>query len=78
MHAAVCSKCGKSCEVPFQPRGDKPIFCQDCFVRPARSDNRGPSQPSQLPQIKEQLDSINAKLDKILGKLTADSDAGAR
>lgn len=31
MHPAVCSKCGKDCEVPFRPTGDKPIFCNDCF-----------------------------------------------
>lgn len=28
---AVCSKCGKDCEVPFKPTGSRPIFCRDCF-----------------------------------------------
>ena len=31
MHRAVCSECGKDCEVPFKPTGDKPVFCSDCF-----------------------------------------------
>ena len=31
MHRAVCSACGKDCEVPFRPTGDKPIYCNDCF-----------------------------------------------
>lgn len=31
MHRAVCSECGKNCEVPFRPTGDKPVFCSDCF-----------------------------------------------
>jgi len=31
MHKAVCSECGASCEVPFRPTGDKPIYCNDCF-----------------------------------------------
>ena len=31
MHRATCSECGKGCEVPFRPSGDKPIFCSDCF-----------------------------------------------
>ena len=31
MHKAVCDECGKSCEVPFKPSGDKPIYCSDCF-----------------------------------------------
>lgn len=31
MHKVVCSECGKDCEVPFKPTGDKPVFCNDCF-----------------------------------------------
>lgn len=31
MHKATCSDCGKICEVPFRPTGDKPVFCKDCF-----------------------------------------------
>lgn len=31
MHTAVCSSCGKEAQVPFVPRGDKPVFCSDCF-----------------------------------------------
>ena len=38
MFPATCAECGKSTEVPFQPRGDKPVYCSDCFrkVRPSR------------------------------------------
>lgn len=32
MHSAICSSCGKSCEVPFRPTGDKPVYCRDCFA----------------------------------------------
>ena len=31
MFDAVCSECGKSCRVPFEPRGDRPLYCSDCF-----------------------------------------------
>jgi CxxC-x17-CxxC domain-containing protein len=31
MFPAVCSSCGKDTQVPFQPRGDKPVYCSDCF-----------------------------------------------
>ncbi len=31
MHRAICSECGKDCEVPFKPTGDKPVYCSDCF-----------------------------------------------
>jgi CxxC-x17-CxxC domain-containing protein len=31
MFTAVCAQCGKQAQVPFQPRGDKPVYCSDCF-----------------------------------------------
>src|SRR5882672_9183221 len=31
MYPATCSQCGKETQVPFQPRGDKPVYCSDCF-----------------------------------------------
>ncbi len=38
MFPATCAQCGKTTEVPFQPRGDKPVYCSDCYrkVRPGR------------------------------------------
>ena len=31
MFSATCSGCGREAKVPFQPRGDKPVYCSDCF-----------------------------------------------
>jgi CxxC-x17-CxxC domain-containing protein len=31
MFQATCSACGKVAEVPFKPRGDKPVYCRECF-----------------------------------------------
>jgi CxxC-x17-CxxC domain-containing protein len=28
---AVCSECGIQCEVPFQPKADKPVYCRKCW-----------------------------------------------
>ena len=39
MYPAVCAQCGKDTEVPFQPRGDRPVYCSDCF-RSQPSSNR--------------------------------------
>lgn len=27
----VCATCGKEATVPFEPRGDRPVQCADCF-----------------------------------------------
>ncbi len=31
MFTATCSQCGQEARVPFQPRGDKPVYCSSCF-----------------------------------------------
>ena len=33
MHPAVCADCGKDTTVPFQPRGDRPVYCSDCYSK---------------------------------------------
>jgi CxxC-x17-CxxC domain-containing protein len=41
MHRATCADCGRSCEVPFRPNGDKPVFCNDCFGGKKEGGDRG-------------------------------------
>ena len=31
MFSATCAQCGKEALVPFEPRGDKPVYCSDCY-----------------------------------------------
>ncbi|MEM2319869.1 MAG: CxxC-x17-CxxC domain-containing protein [Candidatus Bathyarchaeia archaeon] len=33
MHKAVCSDCGRECEVPFVPDPNRPVYCQECWVK---------------------------------------------
>ena len=28
---AVCAQCGRQTDLPFKPRGDRPVYCRDCF-----------------------------------------------
>ena len=60
MFKAVCDKCGKECEVPFRPTGDKPVYCSNCFDKGGNASSKGPDQ------VKQQLEALNNKLDKIL------------
>ena len=90
MHQAVCSNCGKSCEVPFRPTGDKPVYCRECFSakggapsgdRFQKKDRRdfAPSAPSRASsqsgsgndEIKKQLESVNAKLERLISAVQA-------
>jgi len=40
MYPAVCAQCGKQTEVPFQPRGDRPVYCSDCVRQQPASASR--------------------------------------
>ena len=31
MFPAVCDECGKETEVPFEPSGNRPVYCSDCY-----------------------------------------------
>lgn len=31
---AICSTCGRRCEVPFRPDGSRPVYCTECFGAP--------------------------------------------
>ncbi|MCK4437513.1 hypothetical protein KAV47_00440 [Candidatus Bathyarchaeota archaeon] len=33
MHKAICSDCGKECEVPFKPTEGRPVYCQECYAK---------------------------------------------
>jgi CxxC-x17-CxxC domain-containing protein len=36
MYEVTCAGCGGIARVPFQPRGDKPVYCSDCFRTSSR------------------------------------------
>ena len=33
MHPTVCAECGQATEVPFVPRGDRPVYCSACYSK---------------------------------------------
>jgi CxxC-x17-CxxC domain-containing protein len=37
MYPAICAQCGAETQVPFQPRGDRPVYCNDCFRKTSGS-----------------------------------------
>jgi CxxC-x17-CxxC domain-containing protein len=33
MYPVTCAQCNTQTEVPFQPRGDRPVLCRDCYTK---------------------------------------------
>jgi CxxC-x17-CxxC domain-containing protein len=44
MTQVVCANCGKNTEVPFVPRGDKPVYCSDCYSQMGAGHSSGRSR----------------------------------
>jgi CxxC-x17-CxxC domain-containing protein len=69
---ATCADCGDTCEVPFRPTGEKPVYCRACFgnAKAGATDYKDfkRSAPAE-DRSKEQFASINAKLDMIIKAL---------
>jgi len=36
MFKIKCSECGKEDEVPFEPSGDRPVYCKECYQKRRR------------------------------------------
>lgn len=33
MYDVICDECHRPTQVPFQPRGDRPVYCSECFSK---------------------------------------------
>jgi CxxC-x17-CxxC domain-containing protein len=33
MFKTKCSDCGNECEVPFEPKEGRPVYCRDCYQK---------------------------------------------
>ena len=40
MHSVICAECNQQTEVPFEPRGDRPVYCRACFSKRAPVQSR--------------------------------------
>lgn len=60
MHSAICASCGNKCEIPFLPKGGRPVYCDACFGKEAGIES------DRVDALKEQFDVLNQKLDKII------------
>ena len=85
MHRATCAECNKSCEVPFRPTGERPVYCSDCFEGNKGKSSRDSFSPREsfapaaapvqkldnrgIDDLKRQVGDIEKKIEKILSLL---------
>lgn len=79
MHKAICTECGNSCEVPFRPSGEKPVYCKNCFGSMSGGNMGGDRFPrkNDAPQTRvwppaeknKVNDAVVKQLEEVNGKL---------
>ena len=73
---AICSTCGKKCQVPFRPSNSRPVYCKDCFGAPHDAVQRKANFPAasgegkSTADLTRQIAAMNAKIDTMLKILT--------
>jgi len=82
MHKATCDDCGEQCEVPFRPTGEKPVYCHQCFGKSGggsknyKGSKSGSNAVGTTGMSKEQFETLNSKLDRILTALDSEEHLG--
>ncbi len=61
LFAAVCSDCGKGCEVPFRPSAEKPVYCSACFGKKKHDGERDARDSSRAPEFKRDESKMRAE-----------------
>lgn len=76
MHKAICDECGKECQVPFKPTGDKPIYCSECFDKKGGGGSRGHGPRGRgsfgdksSGELLSEVKILNSKIDRIIDLL---------
>jgi CxxC-x17-CxxC domain-containing protein len=52
LYPATCARCGQPTQVPFQPRGDRPVYCSSCFQQERLSAPAAPFAPRSAPSFR--------------------------
>lgn len=79
---AICSSCGKACQVPFRPNGKLPVYCKECFDSPRKPGmGAGAGKPTgkifstndsasgggkTIADLTRQIAAMNTKIDTML------------
>lgn len=45
----VCAKCGQPAKVKFQPKGDRPVYCFDCYKAMQSDQPAAPTESDSAP-----------------------------
>lgn len=57
LYQAICADCERSCEVPFRPSRERPVYCKECFAH-RKAGSTVPSKNIERSQLTNQVRQI--------------------
>jgi len=67
--SALCSECSKSCQVPFRPSSDKPVYCSACFgMKKSTNQSRDGAHSAKTARVSQSTSSEHSAAQRHLGE----------
>ena len=70
---STCSDCGQSCELPFEPKFNRPVYCSQCFEKNEPRKSKKPPLRRPEKHSSNAENSFNAKPKKLKSQKKMDS-----
>ena len=70
MHTVTCGDCGDKCQIPFEPKFNRPVYCSECFQKhkPQESEDRYSRDDRSSRSNQDDFRTSKSKSEKFLKK----------
>jgi len=68
MHKVICADCGDKCQIPFEPKFNRPVYCSECFQKNKPEESRDRYSRDEIDSSKDTFRASRSKSTKFLKK----------
>jgi len=68
MHKVICADCGDKCQIPFEPKFNRPVYCSECFQKNKPEESRDRYSRDDRNSSKDNFRTSRSKSTKFLKK----------
>lgn len=68
MHTVTCGDCGDECQIPFEPKFNRPVYCSECFQKHKPQESRDGYSRNKQSSRSDDFKSRKSKSPKFLKK----------
>ena len=68
MHTVTCGDCGDECQIPFEPKFNRPVYCSECFQKNKPQESRDRYSRDDRPSRQNDSRPYKSKSEKFLKK----------